>query len=825
MGMNENVLRGEKMKKKKLLLGLAILATGALSLASCVSTPAPEASSSSIVNPSTSGEGSNPSQGSNASTSAYSQPADQSVINILSFGGDQESLYAEFTGISSADSYNVYVKESSASSYTKIDQQLVRLYRSSIDYYRFDAVGIKNGTYSFKIVPVSSGSEDTSKAVSKDNIAVVSYDRTGFAFSKNEYNSNGDASGAYNADGTLKSNARVIYVSSSNAKTISLSVKTSNKGEETKTGLQAILAGYEKGQENRPLAIRIIGRLSKDDLDSIGSKEEGLQIKGKAIGTMFNMTLEGIGNDATVYGFGLLVKNCTNLEVRNLGFMTKLDDDVSLDGGSSATNRNIWVHDNDFFYGANGGGDHAKGDGALDIKGTLYATLSYNHFWDSGKTTLNSNGDPVNYVSYHHNWFDHSDSRHPRVRMSNAIHVYNNYFDGVSKYGIGAAEGGTSIFSENNYYRNCKNPILSSMQGTDVYAGTTTYSRDNATFSKEDGGIIKSYGDVMVGTYTFIPYGCTTYVCKGTEKTYDLSNTTSTVNFDAYVASTRDEQVPSTVVSVQGGTSYSNFDTDSSIMYTYTVQTPEDAVNTIKNYCGRVQGGDLKWVFDNATEDTNYDVIPGLRSAIDNYSNNLVKIFGIESSTSGGSGSSEPAPTPTETTGAEVNTMIEALPEASAVTASNKTAIDAAKTAYDSLSATEKANVTSDNVTKLNACVSALASLPQSAQKLTFNSGASGDNNFFTVSGNLKSGIAAKTYNGTSYTTALKMESSTKITFTTTQTTTITIVTDTASKKIKINDKNYTTDSNGVLVVDDFAAGSVTISKGDSINVYTIIVE
>ena len=65
--------------------------------------------------------------------------------------------------------------------------------------------------------------------------------------------------------------------------------------------------------------------------------------------------------------------------------------------------------------------------------------------------------------------------------MSKEVHVYNNYYDGVSKYGIGAAEGGTSVFSECNYFRNCKNPIMSSMQGTDVYAGTDTYS-DSAYF-------------------------------------------------------------------------------------------------------------------------------------------------------------------------------------------------------------------------------------------------------------------------------------------------------------------------------------------------------
>ena len=33
------------------------------------------------------------------------------------------------------------------------------------------------------------------------------------------------------------------------------------------------------------------------------------------------VTIEGVGNDATLNGFGLVMKNCSNVEVRNLGFM------------------------------------------------------------------------------------------------------------------------------------------------------------------------------------------------------------------------------------------------------------------------------------------------------------------------------------------------------------------------------------------------------------------------------------------------------------------------------------------------------------------------
>ena len=61
--------------------------------------------------------------------------------------------------------------------------------------------------------------------------------------------------------------------------------------------------------------------------------------------------------------------------------------------------------------------------------------------------------------------------------------------------------------------------------------------------------------------------------------------------------------------------------------------------------------------------------------------------------------------------------------------------------------------------------------------------------------------------------------------FTTTATTTITIITDTASKKIKINGTNCSTNSDGVYVLSGAEAKEYIVSKGDSINVYSIIVE
>ena len=174
-------------------------------------------------------------------------------------------------------------------------------------------------------------------------------------------------------------------------------------------------------------------------IDYSGSELNGsgyIQVKPSKNYTNYNVTIEGIGEDASV-NFGFLLRNAGNVEVRNLAVHDFGDDGISLD----TANCNVWLHNNEFFYGEQGGGDKAKGDGSSDVKNdSQYVTLSYNHYWDAGKCSLcgmkSESGE--NYITYHHNWFDHSDSRHPRIRTM-FVHIYNNFYDGNAKYGVGAS--------------------------------------------------------------------------------------------------------------------------------------------------------------------------------------------------------------------------------------------------------------------------------------------------------------------------------------------------------------------------------------------------
>ena len=458
-------------------------------------------------------------------------------------------------------------------------------------------------------MPVINAKEEESKASIATNIIVRSFNRDGYA-----HHQASAGIGAYNNDGTLKEGARILYISKDNAKTVTLDMLVKTGKTETRTGIQDILQAYEKGIETRPLCIRIIGLLKKDDMPELGSSSIGLQVKGK--GQNMNLTIEGVGNDATFHGFGILVRNCRYVELRNLGVMMHPEDGISFD----TDNEHLWGHNLDIFYGENKGGDKAKGDGSFDVKGTLYATVSANHYWDSGKCNLNSNKDEVDYVTYHHNWFDHSDSRHPRVRVSKHLHVFNNYYDGNSKYGVGATTA-SCIFVEKNYFRHCKYPMLISKQGSDIHNGTGTSSETKGNFSSEDGGIIKAFDNYITEQTSFEPYVA--------------GDALYSKHFDAYVVENRNDQVPAEVVTLQGGTGYNNFDTANDF-YMYSPDAAADVPSTVTGQygAGRCQHGDFQYTFDNATQDKNSEVITDLSNKLANYESKLVKIYGDSGSSS-----------------------------------------------------------------------------------------------------------------------------------------------------------------------------------------------
>lgn len=533
-------------------------------------------------------------------------------VQITESSGWLESAFVKWQPVSNAQSYNVYYTGQGITD-QKIDDQLIRSYGS---YLRADLPGLKAGSYTVKVKPVISGTEGTGSTTG--TLTVVAQDRNGFAFDS------GRVPGGYKIDGTPKDNAVIVYITPNTKNTVSLDITGASANP--CVGLQNILYAIKKGKDTRPFIFRLIGNIT-----DMTVMEGGDVVIENANNASSYVTFEGVGTDAVANGWGVRLKAASNIEVSNLGFMncnSTAGDNV----GMQQDNDHIWVHNCDLFYGnAGSDADQIKGDGALDNKTSTYITLSYNHFWDNGKASLLglSEGTTAGlYITYHHNWFDHSDSRHPRVRYYSA-HIYNNYFDGVAKYGSGSTLG-SSLFVEGNYFRNSKHPMLTSLQGTDIWdeANQVNNAGTMGTFSGEAGGSIKAFNntfdaDIATNNMRFVAYG-------DTNPLYNISGKiSSTTDFDAYVASSRGEVVSSTVKSKSGANTYNNFDTNATLyVKNLTVEQPAAAKTKTIQYSGRVSGGDLKWIFNNATDDTSSLVISALKSALTNYSGTLVSVQG-----------------------------------------------------------------------------------------------------------------------------------------------------------------------------------------------------
>ncbi len=705
-------------------------------------------------------------------------------LTLTEQSGWLESAYVEWQPVKNAEGYVAYVKEASASddAYEKLDDTLIRQYA---DYWRADALGLKEGSYVMKVTAVLKDGKTVSESTS--SLEVEKYDRSGFAFSENSKFQT--ASGAYNDDGTLKKDAQVIYVTPETAKTCTAVVN----GKEV-TGFQSILDAKQSAgtKDTSPLDFRIVGCVTADDVDHFSSSAEGIQLKGKSAYTEMNITIEGVGEDAAVQGFGFLVRNSGNVEFRNFAVMAFMDDGISLD----TKNCNIWVHNMDIFYGSTGGdSDQAKGDGSVDIKGaSTNVTVSYVHFWDSGKCSLCGMSDSAEFlVTYHHNWFDHSDSRHPRIRVA-SVHIYNNYFDGNAKYGVGTTKG-SSAFVEANYYRNCKNPMMSSMQGTDALG--------QGTFSGENGGMIKAYNNITVGASSLIYANSDA----GTAKA-------DAVSFDAYLASSREETVPSSYKTVAGATTYNNFDTSSAYdlgVAEEDIDNPQDVPSIVTKYAGRMNGGDFDWTFQES-DDTNYSVDTALKAKVVNYKSSVLAIGGYKGV------DVEPSTTEkaTESTTKATEATTKATESTTKATESTTKATESTTKATEST--TESTTKATESTTEATTEAPTTAPAETTAKVHNFSTdGTSSD--FYTISGKLSSNKGTVSYNGLSLDTCLKIESKTKITFTTTDKAELVLVFNQKnSSDIKVDGTVYTL-TDGILSL-EIEAGSHEITKESTGNLY-----
>ncbi len=186
---------------------------------------------------------------------------------------------------------------------------------------------------------------------------------------------------------------------------------------------------------DEPLILRVDGVLTMpDEMNDVAS----------------NKTIIGVGDDSGLRGAGLKVSEASNVIIRNLNFDDWGDDAVTVQEGST----NVWIDHN--FFGSGG-------DGSVDVKsGSDFVTVSWNHTTHDKNMLLghdDTNPEDVGHlrVTYHHNWFDGSAERNPRVRYGNPVHVFNNYLDNNEVYGI-ASTVDAGVLVEGNYFENVPAP-------------------------------------------------------------------------------------------------------------------------------------------------------------------------------------------------------------------------------------------------------------------------------------------------------------------------------------------------------------------------------
>ncbi|MGC5010069.1 family 16 glycoside hydrolase [Streptosporangium sp. DT93] len=183
-------------------------------------------------------------------------------------------------------------------------------------------------------------------------------------------------------------------------------------------------------------------------------------------------TIVGIGADAGISGGGLNVglpldnsatsppaNAVNNVIIRNLSFRNANDDSINVQMFS----HHVWIDHNDLADGY---------DGLLDIKrGSSYITVSWNHAHDHSKNMLLGHDDSNGAqdvgrlkVTYHHNWFDATPQRNPRVRFGEPVHIFNNYYYYNTDVGV-ACQANAGCLIEGNYFERVEYPASNSYAG------------------------------------------------------------------------------------------------------------------------------------------------------------------------------------------------------------------------------------------------------------------------------------------------------------------------------------------------------------------------
>ncbi|MFD1147307.1 pectate lyase family protein [Saccharothrix hoggarensis] len=218
-----------------------------------------------------------------------------------------------------------------------------------------------------------------------------------------------------------------------------------------------------------------------------------------------NKTIRGVGANSGISGTTLNIEDMrpANVIIQNMNIRgVPGRDAIQIE---SATH--IWIDHNTMSSTIE---DHPDFyDGMLDITHAAdYITVSWNVIRNHWKTSLVGHSDGNGSedrghlrVTYHHNWFDRTFERSPRVRFGETVHVFNNYYSNVNNnadsYAI-ASLMDAGLLVERNVFENVRQACWSASGYADSDPGRLV-ARDN---SLTNSGPCEANGTVAP-----VPYG------------------------------------------------------------------------------------------------------------------------------------------------------------------------------------------------------------------------------------------------------------------------------------------------------------------------------
>ena len=569
-----------------------------------------------------------------------------------------------------------------------------------------------------------------------------------------------------------------------------------------------------------------------------------------------------------------------SFEVRNLTFMNQPEDAIGMEGvqdGSviTAPVERCWIHNNEFYSPSITGpaeSDKAEGDGSCDFKRGEYLTVSYNYFEGCHKTNLVGSSDTsLQYnLTYHHNIWKGCAARQPLGRQAN-MHFYNNQFIGTTDYAMNT-RANAYIYSEYNLFFMTKNPMdvrsgaiksykdsfsscIGSMTGTVVTDKSTKVTSGNkyenfdtnASLSYIPSGdyqlqtsvtdaakVLKAYNGCMPenvktsGEVTTSECSLLSYCAPGV----------TPINISEYPYTAAPGKISKTVYAFTvGGT------VDVTVSFASEALTTTGCLVNESGECFQVGSGTVTGLPAGT-----YMIMPcniqsgsnGVNPAAGTFKEMTINSLTVSAADPNAhyhhyvsevtkeatcTEEGEITYTCTATNGTcDKKTYTEVIPKKAH--SYGNWVIEKEATETETGLKSRTCSVCGDKqievIPKKGSTDTPDVPAPSEGSYVQNFTADGKTSNFYAITGNLATNKGTVTYNGLTLTQCLKIESATNIKFTATAKGKLTLVFAEASKSIKVNGTKYASDSNGIVSV-DVNAGSVEITKGDTMNLFYMV--